>query len=320
MKPEVRAAALRETWAINQQFLFQHLEGDGETAAEPRRGKLPKVEGGVAILPMCGMILQRESFFTRYGMGCSTQGLGAAFTRAINNQAIAAVILDIDSPGGTISGVPELADIIFRGAQLKPVVAIANSTADSAAYWLGSQVGSGRFVAPPRAYVGNIGVWTMHVDESAALEAEGLKVTLIATPEFKVEGNPWEPLGDEAKEFMFSQVTDTYEMFVKHVARGRGVPASRVKSDFGKGRELHAEEAAEIGLIDRVATLAQVLAELGVGTKAQLSESADKQLTEELCQAWEKGIEEPLRDRRKEKVLAEERDAHYRNLRRLSGN
>lgn len=311
MKADIRAAAQREVWAIEPHALAVMLESD---AAEPKRIKLPRVEGGVAILPVHGSISQRESFWSRYGYGCSTQGLGAAFSRAVNNTSIAAVVLDVDSPGGTVSGVPELADLIFKGSQLKPVVAISNSTADSAAYWLASQVGAGRFVGAPRANVGSIGVWMMHVDESKALEDEGIKVTMVSTPEFKTEGNPFEPLSDETKEFWLSQIKDTYELFVKHVARGRGVAASRVKADYGKGRELHSEEAAELGIIDRVATLPQVLMELGVGGKAQLSESADKALTEELCLAWEHGVAKPLRDTRMDRIQAAERDLRRRWL------
>jgi signal peptide peptidase SppA len=205
------------------------------------------------------------------------------------------VLIDVDSPGGTVNGVPELSDTISRGAQIKPVAAIANSQMASAAYWLGSQVGPGkkRLTAAPSADVGSIGVFRMHEDVSEMLAADGVKVTFLAMPEFKTEANPFEPLTDAAIEHHMGQVEATYDQFVSAVASGRGVPKSAVKERYGKGRMFHASQAADMGLVDRVASLPQLLAEFG-GTLNQLEHAEADVLRDEICHAWECGQLEPI--------------------------
>lgn len=281
--------ALTEIWAIRHEWL-QHAI----FAAQPSKSsRLPKVDGQIAILPMYGMITQRASIWQEMFGGTSTQAFGAAYTRAVNDDRIKAVVFDVDSPGGTTAGVEELSDLIYEGAQRKTTVAIANSQAASAAYWLASQVGAGRFFAAPGADVGSIGVFRMHEDLSGALEQEGVKVDYIAVPEYKTEANPYEPLSEEAREFHLGQVQATYDEFVKDVARGRGVNGSKVRADYGKGRMFHAVQAAELGMVDGVRTLPQALAQLGVGTgKAQLTTAESQGIERELCAAWEGGTPE----------------------------
>lgn len=281
-------SAIQETWAISQTWLNPlFLE---TLAAAPRKQRLPKVEGNVAVMPLYGMIVQRGSIFQEIFGGTSTQSFGAAFTRAINHDQISAVVIDIDSPGGTVAGVEELGDILHQGAQIKPVAAVANSSANSAAYWLGSQAGPGRFFAAPGADVGSIGVYRMHVDESEAAAKQGVKFEFMGMPEFKTEGNQFAPLTEEAKAHNMAQVQQNYDSFVKAVARGRGVTAANVRNNFGKGRSFHGNIAQEMGMIDKISTLGAVLAELGVVTKATAMSAAQVQVTTELCMAWESGL------------------------------
>lgn len=285
---DILAAAISETWAIDEAYL-QALLQEARTEEPARRIKLPKVQGDVAILPMYGVINQRASIWDELFGGTSTQGLGNSFARAINNEKVGAVVFDIDSPGGTTAGVEELADMIWTGSQRKPVVAVANSQMASAAYWLGSQVGAKqlRLVASPGADVGSIGVFRMHQDVSEMLASAGVKVTFIQAGKYKTEANPFEPLSKEAMEFHQSQVDATYEKFVGAVTRGRGVAKSTVREGFGQGRTFHAGQAAELGMVDRVATLGRVLEELGAGTTAKLTRAESLQVEEELCEAWD---------------------------------
>lgn len=287
---EILTAALTQTWAIDEHALNAMLtQARSEDIA--RRIKLPKVQGSVAILPMYGVINQRSSIWDELFGGTSTQALGASFVRAINDDRVGAVVFDVDSPGGTTAGVKELGDLIWQGSQRKPVVAVANSQMASAAYWLGSQVGGKqlRLVASPGADVGSIGVFRMHQDVSELMANEGVKVTFISAGKYKTEANPFEPLSADALEFHQSQVDATYEQFVADVARGRGVNKSVVREGFGQGRMFHAEQGAELGLVDRVATLSKVLEELGVGGCAKLTKAESESIEGELCEAWEDG-------------------------------
>jgi signal peptide peptidase SppA len=262
-----------------------------ETLAEASsRRKLPKVEGGVAVIPLHGVISQRSSIFQAIFGGTSTQGFGASFQRAIADSKVGAVIIDVDSPGGTVAGVEELADIISAGSQQKTVAAVSNSQMASAAYWLASQVGSGqkRLVAAPGSEVGSIGVFRVHEDFSEMLAADGVKVTFLAVPKYKTEANPYEPLTDEAVSHHMGQVEATYESFVSAVSRGRGVPAGQVKRGFGEGRMFDARQAAAMGMVDRVATLSQLLKETGA-TAGGLSVAESLVLQDELCHCYVSG-------------------------------
>lgn len=286
------ASALVQTWAIRESVL-QFMLSEARSEEPVRRIKLPKVQGNVAILPVHGVIQQRGSIWDEMFGGTSTQALGAAFVRAVNDDRVGAVVFDVDSPGGTTSGVEELSDLIWTGSQRKPVVAVANSQMASAAYWLSSQVGSKqlRLVASPGADAGSIGVFMMHQDVSAMMANEGVAVTFIQAGKYKTETSPFEPLSDEAREHLQSQVDATYETFVAQVARGRGVAKSVAKEGFGQGRMYHASQAAELGLVDRVATMGRVLDELGAGTSAKITKAQSGQVEVELCEAWDTGEE-----------------------------
>lgn len=302
---ELFTAMCAETWAMRpheMRMLSDQVHERVAFAKLPR--KLPKVQGSVAIIPMYGMITQRASIWQEVFGGTATESFGAAFTAAINHPKVGGVLIDVHSPGGTISGVPELADIINRGSQIKPVATISNTLMASAAYWLGAQVGGGkkRMIAAPSAETGSIGVYRVHEDISEALALEGVKVTLLAVPEHKVEANPYEPLSDAAREHHMAQVEAGYEQFVADVARGRSVAKSVVKAGFGKGRMFNAQQAASMGLVDRVATRDEVLREFA-GADVTLQAHELTTVQEELCHAWDAGMvsemKNPAMDRRR---------------------
>jgi ClpP class serine protease len=123
------------------------------------------------------------------------------------------------------------------------------------------------------------------------MEEEGVKVTFIQAGKYKTETNPFEPLTDEARQHLQQQVDATYETFVAQVARGRGVAKSVARDGFGQGRMYHASQAAELGLVDRVATMGRVLDELGAGTSARITKAQAQTVEDELCQAWDSGEE-----------------------------
>jgi signal peptide peptidase SppA len=180
------------------------------------------------------------------------------------DDTVAQVLLDIDSPGGSVYGVQELAAEI-AGAR-KPVVAVANSLAASAAYWIGSA--ASEFHITPGGEVGSIGVWSAHQDISQALAEAGVKVTLISAGEFKVEGNPYEPLTADALAFMQSRIDDYYAAFTKGVAKGRKVGIDAVRSDMGKGRCFGADQALSARMVDSVSTFDEVVSRMQRNIKA----------------------------------------------------
>jgi capsid assembly protease len=218
---------------------------------------------GVAVIPIHGVIEQRESIWTEFGFGTSTESVISRVNAAVSDSSIKGIVLDVDSPGGTVPGVQEAADAIYEASHEKPIVAVANSLMASAAYWMASA--AGRIVAAPGSDVGSIGVYMAHIDISQALENEGVKVTVIKAGKYKAEGNPWEPLASDAVENWQSEVDSIYRDFLSAVARSRGVSVAQVRSDYGQGRTMLAGDAMKAGMVDRVATLSTVISDLGGG-------------------------------------------------------
>lgn len=283
-------AALAEPWAILpsklaviQQLIAFRAEGgqlsEEEIKArigEPRSDAMKKVArsgkhpstrsegqpqqqtgGAVAILPLLGTIIPRANLMSEMSGGTSVQRFTNNLRQALRDPDVASIVIDVDSPGGQVGGVPELADEIYQSRGDKRIVAVANTLAASAAYWIGSA--ADELVVTPSGEVGSVGVVAMHEDWSKFLEEKGVKVTFIHAGEHKVEGNAYEPLDDEAKAFFQSRVDDYYGMFVDAVARGRGVSPATVKADFGQGRTFGGREAVRLGMADRIETLDAVV-------------------------------------------------------------
>ena len=218
--------------------------------------------GGIAVIPIYGVITQRGNMVDDVsGPGMvSTQIVTQMLRQAVADDAVSQILLDIDSPGGSVYGVAELSDAILSARAQKPVVAIANSLAASAAYWVGSQ--ASEFYVTAGGEVGSIGVWQAHQDYSKAMDEAGVKTTLISAGKFKVEGNPYAPLDEEAQGFMQSRVDDYYAAFTKAVAKGRGVPITQVRDGMGQGRVLGADAALAQNMVDGIASFDQVLSKM----------------------------------------------------------
>jgi capsid assembly protease len=221
--------------------------------------------GAVAVLPLAGPIMQKPNLWTMFGMAVSTEEFGRTLRATLADETVRAVVLDVDSPGGSVFGVDELATEIYKARGDKPIVAVANAWAASAAYYIASQ--ADELVVTPSGEVGSIGVYSMHIDFSAAIAADGVTITTIKAGKYKAEGNPYEPLTDEAKAYMQSRVNEYYGMFVAAVARGRGAAVSDVRDGMGEGRMVGAREAVRLGMADRVATLEETVQRMSGGGK-----------------------------------------------------
>ena len=234
----------------------------------------------VSVIPVFGTIVQRAGMITEWCGGTSTENISSALAEAVNDPNVSEVILDIDSPGGSVYGCQELAAEIFAARDSIKITAIANSLAASAAYWIGSQ--ASEFYVTPGGEVGSIGVWMAHEDWSAAMAKAGIVVTTISAGDFKTEGNPYEPLPDEAKAFMQSRVDDYYRAFTSGVAQGRGVALAKVTGGMGRGRVLGAEAAIAENMVDGVMTMGDLVRSKQAGTSVSGSRSRSRKAQREL--------------------------------------
>ena len=217
------------------------------------RGQSGNQSGAIAVLSLTGVISQHPDWFA----DTSIDQFSADLLSAVNDPGVASILVSIDSPGGSVYGVQELAGMMMAAREQKPVVAIANSLAASAAYWIGCA--ASEFYCTPSGEVGSIGVWQAHMDISGALEQAGVKTTLISAGKYKTEGNPYQPLDEDAQSFMQSRVDDYYNNFVSAVAAARGVDPDTVKNGMGQGRVLGAAAAKKANMIDGIMTFPQVL-------------------------------------------------------------
>lgn len=240
-------------------------------AAQARAGS-----GAIAVLPLYGVIVQRANLATEYCGGTSTQQFTAALRDAVSDDAIGSILIDIDSPGGSVYGVGELFDEITAACAKKPIIGIANSLAASAAYWTGCACDE--LYVTPGGEVGSIGVWQAHEDWSRAMAEAGVDVTLISAGKFKVEGNPYQPLDEEAKSFMQSRVNDYYGAFTRAVAKGRKVGIDQVRNGMGEGRVLGADAALEQNMVDGVMTFDDVIRKMQRDARAAQQPAARARL------------------------------------------
>lgn len=231
---------------------------------------------GIAVLPLYGVVTQRGNMVDDIsGPGSSsTQQFTSVLRQMLADDTVGQILIDIDSPGGSVYGVSELASEIVKARAQKPVIAVANSLAASAAYWIGCS--ASEFYVTPGGEVGSIGVWQAHFDYSKALEEDGVKPTLISAGKFKVEGNPYVPLDEQAQAFMQSRVDDYYNAFVEAVAMGRGVSINDVKTGMGEGRVLGADAALAQNMVDGIATFDDVLAKMQANVRSNRPHSQSR--------------------------------------------
>lgn len=230
-------------------------------AAERGGGSAPLA---VAVIPVQGVIAHRMGSLQEMSGGVSTERLSALLKQAANDPQVGSIVLDVNSPGGTVAGVTELAALVRSIAAKKPVTAHVNALAASAAYWAIS--GATEIVATPSGEVGAIGVITAHVDTSKAEADQGITTTVIAAGKYKAEGTG--PLSDEAKAAIQDRVNGVYATMTADIAKGRGVSVGEVRSGFGEGRVVSASDALAMGMIDRIATFDETLRSLTTGRGA----------------------------------------------------
>lgn len=225
--------------------------------------------GNVAVIPVHGPIMSGDSLLTRYFGFPSSARIAKTVQALAGDQSCGCIVLDMDTPGGTVAGVQEAAEAIASVRGTKKVVAISNHLMASAGYWIGSAADD--VVASPSSLTGSIGVISTHYSLAGAMEQAGIEVTILTAGKYKAEGNQFEPLDDEARESMQGVIDSYYDDFTKGVAKNRGVNVSTVKSDFGQGRVLTAKDAKASGLVDRIESFDQLLARLTSSKRAQSS-------------------------------------------------
>ena len=282
---------LTSPWAIVPEKLFEiqeiystHLRGD-KTDFDFVKARINEHSGPIddtavftiindtAIIPIQGIIAKRMNLLTQISGGVSAQLVGRDIKEALANNTIKSILLDIDSPGGTIDGTQELADIIFAGRGQKPIVAYSDGMIASAAYWIGSAADR-IYISGDTVTVGSIGVVASHVDYSRYEEKIGIKTTEIYAGKYKRIASQYQPLSEEGRQTIQDQVDFLYTVFVNEVAKQRSVSAGKVLENMADGKIFIGNQAIGAGLVDDMATLDRLI---NIVLPAMQTEMADAQ-------------------------------------------
>jgi len=223
-----------------------------------------QVQDGVAIIPIDGAIAKKMNLFSQISGGASTQLIQRDLEQALNDPKIKGIILQIDSPGGTVDGTSELADFIFQSRGQKPLIAYSDGMICSAAYWIASAADS-IFISGSTNNIGSIGVVASHRDYSGYEKGAGVKTTEITAGKYKRISSQYEPLSDEGRADIQDKVDALYGVFVDAVARNRGVSTKTVLNDMADGRVFIGQQAISNGLVDGVSTLDELIDKIAAG-------------------------------------------------------
>lgn len=260
-------AITEDKWAEMVPALIRHAKGTKLTETEllafmggrddnepPKSSK----RGTVAIVPVRGVIAHRMDALSMSSGGASCERIDAMIDQVAKDDAIAEIAYDFDTPGGTVTGLKETSARMFALRGIKKQTAFIKGQCCSAGIWLASQCDE--IIATESSEVGSIGVFAAHKDLSEALAKEGIKIRMFKSEKLKAEGNPFEPLTDEAAERIQARVDASGLDFRKDVGRGRGLTAAQVREQYGAGITFTAKDAKAVGLIDRIGSLEDYLA------------------------------------------------------------
>lgn len=261
-------------WAITpdllaeiQEIYVRHMRGEkiDIKGLEARIGaplnnepKGYEVHDGVAVLPIDGVIAKRMNLFSQISGGVSSQLVMRDFHAALADQSVVAIVLAIDSGGGTVDGTQELAQAIHAARGIKPILTHSDGMIASAAYWIGAAADK-ITVSSNNVIVGSIGIVTKHVDVSQAEAKVGVKTTEISSGRYKRITSGYSPLTAEGLATIQADLDYVYSNFVDDVAKFRGTTPDDVLTRMADGRTFRGQQAIDNGLVDGVATLAETI-------------------------------------------------------------
>lgn len=255
-----------DPWAITETALHTILEvaARENEAPEAVAAKLGRQlqnsynateRDGVAIIPVTGPLFRYANIFTAISGASSYELIARDFMSALENPQISSIILDIDSPGGEVNGVSELASMIFEARGTKPVIAYASGDAASGAYWIASA--ADEIVVSETSALGSIGVVGIYRGKSAKESTETVEIVSSQSPHKRLD-----PMSDDGRAKLQTRIDSMADVFVSTIARNRSVTADHVLEHYGGGDVMIGAHAVNAGLADRIGSLERLITEL----------------------------------------------------------
>lgn len=284
---------LQTPWAITpdkfaqiQEVINRHLSGDKLDVLElkkhdygdKKKARLPFDSiDGVAIIPIDGVISKKMNLLHETSGGVSTQLLGRDFRAAVDDLRIKGIILSIDSPGGTVDGTFEFANIIFEARGKKPIVSFSDGVMASAAYLFAAATDR-VFISGRTVQVGSIGVVSTHIDKSEAEKKAGIKITEIVAGKYKRMTSEHEPLTAEGRKVIEEMVDDVLSVFVSDISKFRGVSEENVVQNMANGRMFMGQKAIKAGLVDGIMTFDELVSKMAAGESPGFQITVNKEV------------------------------------------
>lgn len=214
--------------------------------------------GSIGVVSVRGPLTNSDNPFLAFFGVTSYNSIREALIQAAQDSSIKAILMDIDSGGGSVNGVADVGNLIHTiDTSVKPVYSYTDGTMASAAYWLGSS--ARQVFASKVSTVGSIGAIVTHKESSQALRTAGVNVTVMRAGKYKALANSVEPLTQEAKDQVQTALDAAYKVFVDHVAASRGQTYANVDANMAQGREFFGAAAEAAGLVDGIMSFDQVL-------------------------------------------------------------
>lgn len=256
--PHLLNALTHKVWAIQPPFLNSIATTlyNASHGAQPVAGVLNQEDeeapnlshvkdSAIAVIPVHGIIGRHLSSMETMCGGCDLDQVEADLQAALEDPAVEAIVLHVDSPGGVTDGIDAAAEAIAQAAREKPVIAFTDTMMCSAAYWLCA--GATEIHATAFADVGSIGVYMAWVDQSKWMEKEGLELKLYKAGRLKAMFLPGQ-MSEEASAHLQAQIDLIYEAFTGTVLQHR----PGVSSDSMQGQSFLGRQALELNLVDDV--------------------------------------------------------------------
>lgn len=218
-----------------------------------------RVIDGIGVIDIFGVLAHRGGLQADSSYLQGYEQIGKTLDAALSDPTVRAIVLNMDSPGGEVSGAFQLADKIRAARAIKPIHAVASELAASAGYLIASAAQT--VSLPETAQIGSIGVVTCHLDLSASFEQKGVKVTPIYAGSHKIDGNPYQPLPDDVAATLQAEINHYYGLFVAAVAESRPTLSPAAIRDTEAALFI-GKKAVTAGLADRVETADQLIARL----------------------------------------------------------
>ena len=270
--PLIAAKVASENWALLPATfgaIYSRVFGasSGPVMMMPEPPEMPEDEdecegeivGGTftRMIPVFGILGKHLDNMEMACGGCSIDRVSAMLSEADADPECARIIMAFHSPGGTVTGIPELAAKIKDVSSRKPIIAYTDGQCCSAALWLASQADT--FLVSPSACVGSVGVYNLILDESRAMEMEGLKVQAVSDGKFKLTGAPFKPLNDEEKAMLQARVDGIGVAFRAALTASREIAPEDMQGQTFTGLEAVAKGFAD-GLADDLDEVLEIAA------------------------------------------------------------